>query len=648
MGRYKLSIRTKLLLLAGIPLLGALALAVMIARDAVQQARRAASLGSMESLAELSQRIGALVDGIEAERALLALTMGTRARAAEEGTPVAAASTPELDARAAATERARVDLEEFLRRRSSGALPARLAEPLRAGLDQARALGDVRTRALEPGTSLVRVLEAYGRPAEELVRASAGLNELTDDGDVLRTVTCLVASLELKERASREHADLAFAFAAGDFAPGTYRELVSLLTEEEAFATGLQTYATPELREIYARETGSEAALFELRKVALQSSSGSLEGDPKRWFAVGDARVASLRRVESGFHDQLRALARAKLDRLQRSVLASGVFVGVVLFAALAFAWAVARQISGRVQALRVAADKIAVGELSTRVAVAADDELGALGGAFNHMAGELENARMALQEKARMARELEIAATVQRLLLPARPSHPAFAISGRMQPADEVGGDFYDVLVDEQDSSLWLTIGDVSSHGLVPGLVMLMTQAAISAQFRARRDATPADVLRAVNATLCENIVERMHDNKYVTAQLLMHERDGLFRCAGAHLMPIVYRAATRSCEIVDAVGPWLGILPSLPSVPVTEIALAAGDVLCLYSDGLIEARDPAGAMFDLAGLVKSVESHLSNGADLDAAVSGIFADVAAFAAEQDDDRTLLLVQRR
>jgi len=62
-------------------------------------------------------------------------------------------------------------------------------------------------------------------------------------------------------------------------------------------------------------------------------------------------------------------------------------------------------------------------------------------------MTGELGRARAALSDQARMARELEIAAQIQPALLPPKPSHPDFEFAGRMLPADEVGGDFYDVL---------------------------------------------------------------------------------------------------------------------------------------------------------------------------------------------------------
>jgi serine phosphatase RsbU (regulator of sigma subunit) len=638
----RVSIRTKLLLLAGIPLIGAIALAAMIVSDATEQARRARTLGSMESLAELSQAIGALADEIESERALRALAMGQ----ASDGAAKVTLNRAQLDARSAATERARHGLEDFLRDRTSGALPRRLAEPLRTGLEHASKFDAIRSKPLE--TATYDELEPYGATVEELVHASAGLNELTDDGDVLRAMTCLVASLELKERASREHAVLAYAFAAGDFAPGTYRQFVNLLTEEDAYSSDLRTYATPELLAIYTKEAESEAPLEDYRKRALQSSTGALEGDANAWFKTGNDRVESLRRVEMGLHDRLRSLMVAKLKRSRNGVTASATLVGVVLFVGLAFAWVVSRQLSRRVLALRGAAERIAAGDLAVRVDVAGNDELEALGTAFNHMASEVEQARVELQQKARMSRELEIASQVQRLLLPRAPSHEQFDICGRMSPADEVGGDFYDVLVDRESDALWITMGDVSSHGLGAGLVMLMTQAAFATQFRAGRTQSPDEVLRAVNATIRENVVDRMSDNKYVTAQLLTHAGSGVFRCAGGHLALIVYRAATKKCERLDVPGPWLGILPTLRSVPVTDVALAPGDVLCLYTDGLTEARDVNGALFDEAGLLGRLEAHLNKTTDLETVTGAVFADVEQFATEQDDDRTLLLVRRR
>lgn len=71
--------------------------------------------------------------------------------------------------------------------------------------------------------------------------------------------------------------------------------------------------------------------------------------------------------------------------------------------------------------------------------------------------------------------------------MLPREPEHAEFEFGGRMCPATEVGGDFFDVLTNHE--RLWLTIDDVSSHGLGAGLVMMITQTAFQSVFEGGRD---------------------------------------------------------------------------------------------------------------------------------------------------------------
>lgn len=244
-----------------------------------------------------------------------------------------------------------------------------------------------------------------------------------------------------------------------------------------------------------------------------------------------------------------------------------------------------------------------------------------------------------------RMARELEIATNIQQAMLPTKPTHPEFEVGGRMIPADEVGGDFFDVLTSERD--LWITVGDVSGHGIGAGLIMLMVQSAFSTQFKINPRQDPNLVMGTVNSLLWENITERLRENKYVTCQLLAYRGDGVFRVAGGHQWPFVYRAATRSIERIDATGPWLGILEAWPESGTTEFRLEQDDVLCLYSDGLIEARDEQGTLYDAARFVSSLEAALRHTSNLEAAIDRVLYDLFSFCPKPDDDVSVLLVRR-
>ena len=300
---------------------------------------------------------------------------------------------------------------------------------------------------------------------------------------------------------------------------------------------------------------------------------------------------------------------------------------------------------------------RLGTGDLSVRLDTVGDEAMGQLAASYNEMAGALEDSmrrrddaerekRELALEQERLARELEIAATIQLAMLPRAPRHREFEFAGRMQPAHEVGGDFYDVLANADDR-LWLTIGDVSSHGLGAGLVMMIAQAAVQSVFDASPDMPVDEVLRRVNRLVYTSATNRLGGGRYLTGQVLIHRGEGAFDCAGAHLWPLVIDPRTGLARRVEIAGPWLGIVPDLPRVPVTRLELGPGEVMCLYSDGLIEARNAAGEIYDLERLTRKTIDLVTTGQSLDACAAALLADVAAFAPEQDDDRTVLFVRR-
>jgi serine phosphatase RsbU (regulator of sigma subunit) len=654
----KLSIRHKLGLLAGIPIVGALLLALQIINGARQQARKAEALGSIESLADLSARMTSTVHALQLERASEALALGRQVRLAKgtqnRGDDPSAVlpervAAHDVEGHAGASDLALARLGEFLKKLDVSRLPPRLAGPLVEAQGRLRVLPAVRAKVANGKASVTEVFELHRGAIQAFVRAVAGLTDLSDDGELLRSITSLVSLLQLEERMSREHALLSLVFAQGEFPPGSYRDLVSLISELDIYADVFRTTAAVEHQQSYDRAMATEATkrLLELRRTALETTEEDLTVDPGEWFELGKQKLALLAGIDSTLNEQLRNVATQKFLGSRRALgVSTALVAGVVLFS-VAFAWILGSRVTRRVEVLRDASRRIAAGDLEGRVSITDGDELGQLGGAFNDMTGELGRARAALNDQARMARELEIAAQIQRALLPPTPRHVDFEFAGRMVPADEVGGDFYDVLSEPNQGTLWISIGDVSGHGVGAGLVMLMAQAAFASHFLNNSAEEPARVLREVNALLCENITNRLRDDKYVTAQLLTYQGNGSFVCVGAHEWPVVYRAKTGRCEIIEAPGPWLGIMPDLSDVPLTALTVEPGDVLCLYSDGITEAQNTAGELFDLARMNAVLEAALARGKSLDDVTRAVFDEVEAFSGRHDDDWTMLLVKR-
>jgi serine phosphatase RsbU (regulator of sigma subunit) len=645
-------IALKLLLLAGFPVLGVLVLASLVVGSAREQLQRGQALGSVESLAELSEDVSTLVYRLQSERARLALELAGRETPEGSDAPPAP-PTPEQLAQTAesfhATDAALARLRRFVSTRDLSRLPARLGDGLTLTLQHLERLHDVRAETEHGATSLVNLTAYYTEPSRRLIRASAALSELTDDGEVLRSIASLVAVLELEERASAEHALLSYVYRAGDFPPGSFRDMVTLITEEQTFVEVLRTNASTSQFSDYQARLRDErvTAADALRKQAMESADDDLEPRADTWFSTQGAKVDSLRALEEQLNREVRRRAEAKLQDTHRAVVTSSVLVAVALLGSVLLAVLIGRGVTRSVHVLRDAANRVAQGSTEVRVDLQTRDELAALGNAFNDMTSEIARAREGLREQTRMSRDLEIAAGIQSALLPPTLVHPELEFAGRMQPAQEVGGDFYDVLHDDRGRSLWVTIGDVSGHGVPAGLVMLMTQSAFAAYFRANPLARPDEVIRGVNDLLSEQIGVRLRDDKYVTGLLLQHAGAGRFVYAGAHEWPLVWRKATGKTEVLEAPGPWLGIKRDLEDIPVSSLSLARGDLLCLYSDGLIEARDATGELFDMDRLSAALERAARRHESLELIADDVLQAVAAHAHEREDDWTLLLIRR-
>lgn len=256
----------------------------------------------------------------------------------------------------------------------------------------------------------------------------------------------------------------------------------------------------------------------------------------------------------------------------------------------------------------------------------------------------ERETARLLREQARRLERELEIASQIQASMLPREFTVAGYEVAGLMVPATEVGGDYYDVI--PTDDGLWLGIGDVSGHGLTAGLIMLMTQSAVGALVRRDPTVAPAVAIDAVNVLLVENIRQRMRTDEHMTLSLLHADARGLVRYAGAHEDMFVYRSQSRSIDVVETRGSWVGIRKHLADATVeSQFELGRGDVLLMYTDGILEARDEQRSQFG----PQRVRDVLAASADKPAndICRDVIAAVASWAPVADDDRSVVVVRR-
>jgi serine phosphatase RsbU (regulator of sigma subunit)/anti-sigma regulatory factor (Ser/Thr protein kinase) len=239
-----------------------------------------------------------------------------------------------------------------------------------------------------------------------------------------------------------------------------------------------------------------------------------------------------------------------------------------------------------------------------------------------------------------RLAQELKVAHLVQQTLLPKNvPALPDWQIDRYYQPAREVGGDFYD-FIDLPDGRLGLVIGDVTDKGVPAALVMATTRSILRAA--ASRLESPGAVLERVNDVL----VDEIPPNMFVTClYAILEPKSGRLCYANAgHDLP--YHYGVGGVDELRARGMPLGLMPGM-AYEEKEIALAPGEGVLFYSDGIVEAHNAEREMFSFGRLQRLLASRSQGGEALVAFLLGELARFIGPSWEQEDDITMVLLER-
>ena len=242
---------------------------------------------------------------------------------------------------------------------------------------------------------------------------------------------------------------------------------------------------------------------------------------------------------------------------------------------------------------------------------------------------------------KERMEIELNVGRDIQHSLLPDLPPPcEEVALAACMDAAREVGGDFYDYFM-LSENELCFCVADVSGKGVGAALFMAMSKLLIKS--RAPDEPQPAGLLSRVNADLAKD----NHECMFVTVFLgILDLRSGRVRYSNAgHNPPLVKRASGQVEEVPERHGPVLGIEEDR-TYGQGELALAAGDVLLVYTDGVTEAMDREDQLYSDERLVETLRSADSGSADSVLAAVRDSVDRFADGAEQADDITIVALQ--
>jgi serine phosphatase RsbU (regulator of sigma subunit) len=246
------------------------------------------------------------------------------------------------------------------------------------------------------------------------------------------------------------------------------------------------------------------------------------------------------------------------------------------------------------------------------------------------------------------MSAELDVTRKIQQMLLPKDRELKEVVgldIAGFMEAADEVGGDYYDVL--QQDGRIKIGIGDVTGHGLESGVLMIMVQTAVRTLL-AYDEPDPVRFLSAINRAIYEN-VQRMKSDKNASLALLDYQ-EGMLKLSGQHEEMIVVRfnGSVERFDTIDLGFP-IGLDADIADfVAETMVQLYTGDVVVLYTDGITEAENMNKVLYGLDRLIEVIKINWQRTAsDIRHAVID---DVRSHIGEQKvfDDITLLVLKQK
>lgn len=253
-----------------------------------------------------------------------------------------------------------------------------------------------------------------------------------------------------------------------------------------------------------------------------------------------------------------------------------------------------------------------------------------------------LENAVLHRRDvnRQRLERELELAAEIQRQLLPASfPVPPGYEVAARAESSREVGGDVYDLVATGED--VLMMIADITGKGVPAALLAASLHAAV----RVMAKGCPAP--EEVAARLHAHLLEATPDNKFATVFLACLRSAGELAYVSAGHNPVIVVSRHGEVHLLQSTGPPLGLLEGSAFTARTAV-LPPGGLLVAYTDGFTEAPAAFGEDdFGVERLARFVAAH--RGDSLPDLVDGAFREVAAFTghAPPHDDRTLVALRR-
>ncbi len=378
-------------------------------------------------------------------------------------------------------------------------------------------------------------------------------------------------------------------------------------------------------------------------------------GQPLRFTAGGEPWWADLRWFQLGNARQLAMVVMVPESDLVGNLRYLQIGTLVLMLAGLALAIVRAAQLARRysepIVALARDSERISRGDLDAGPPIASPIS------EVTRLVDTHERMRIGLRTLLKLERDLQLARKIQQDTFPtALPALAGFDIDAWNEPAEETGGDTYDVIGYERppdqgrprlslvdvDRAV-LLLADATGHGIGPALSVTEVRAMLRMAVRAGED-LPANVAH-LNAQLCADLSE----GRFVSAWLgELDARDATLRSFSCGQGPILhYRADDGVCDVLETDAVPLGLVEDLDIRMRPPIPMRPGDVFLVASDGIVETTDAGGTAFGTKRLMDLVvQRHESSASGL---LHALRSELTAFAGatSPEDDRTVVVIKR-
>jgi sigma-B regulation protein RsbU (phosphoserine phosphatase) len=324
---------------------------------------------------------------------------------------------------------------------------------------------------------------------------------------------------------------------------------------------------------------------------------------------------------------------RRRVERIEN--LTAG-FLGVLIVVVIGAGLLFSRSVTSALDVLTRVARQLAQGRFDARVGIHSRDEFGQIGRVFDGLGPKLKDHYHLLQA-------MHVAVEIQQRLLPGRPPVvPGLDIFAMTIYSDQTGGDYFDYLCTGAGQKLCVAVGDVAGHGLPSALLMANARGML--RLRAGLPGALEAIIGDVNAKFAQDVEEEGQFMTLLLARIDQADHKLEWVRAG-HDPGLLYDPDNGVFTDLKGKGTPLGIDPAA-TFTRNALPLKAGQIICLFSDGIVESRNAAGTLFGREGLKQALRRLAEESART--TVLSVLDAVADFRGnlDQEDDLTLMVVK--